>query len=322
MRLDLDLADGSRVIGVPAVEAVPIETAYAKFNIPLKQILSIKMDADHETAALELRNGDKLKGALGLEAVKLETIFGKVTIGREHVREVRVVLAGRALPPALKEGLVLHYAFDRVEDEKVTDQSGKEHHGRVRGATWAAARAGDGAFEFNGRTACIEVGPTELFKTQGALSGCAWIRRLSRDGIVLSNYRGGAAYAGQFFFQIDGEGVLDLIFGQGGPTEFLRYRAAKPDLVPAGAWHHIAFTYDEQRGARQKARFFIDGDEIREYAIQGEGTGGVVLQTSDLLKIMSDGAGAAHSKGAVDEVMLWQRALSAQEVRQLYELQQ
>lgn len=98
LRLELKLVDGSRVIGIPGIESVPVETSYAKMDVRLRQIRSVKMSDDHETAAVDLQNGDKIKGVISLAPIKLETAFGKVSVGFEHVRELRVVLTGGALP--------------------------------------------------------------------------------------------------------------------------------------------------------------------------------------------------------------------------------
>ena len=88
LRLELDLVDGSHIIGVPSIESMPVQTSYANMDIPLKEISTVRMDADHETASLDLRNGDKLKGVINLKPIDLETIFGKVSVGIEHIKEI------------------------------------------------------------------------------------------------------------------------------------------------------------------------------------------------------------------------------------------
>ena len=97
LRLELDLTDGSRIIGTPGIDDLSVQTSYAKMDIPLHQILAIKMGDDHETAAFDLRNGDKLKGVLTLGPINLETVFGKVSIGIEHIKDLRVMIGGGAL---------------------------------------------------------------------------------------------------------------------------------------------------------------------------------------------------------------------------------
>jgi len=98
VRLALDLMDGSHIIGTPGIGSVPVQTAYAKMDVPLKFILSLKLGEDHQAAAIDLQNGDKLKGVIKLEPLQLETVFGKVSVAVEHIRILRVVLSGGALP--------------------------------------------------------------------------------------------------------------------------------------------------------------------------------------------------------------------------------
>ena len=92
LRLELNLIDGSRTIGVPTIESVPIQTSYAKMDVPLKQVLAIKVDENRETASIDLCNGDKLKGVVSLAPIKLRTIFGDMAISIEHVRDSRILL--------------------------------------------------------------------------------------------------------------------------------------------------------------------------------------------------------------------------------------
>ncbi|MCG3147155.1 MAG: hypothetical protein PCFJNLEI_00592 [Verrucomicrobiae bacterium] len=321
LRLELDLIDGSRLIGIPSLEAVSVQTSYAKMAVPLSRLLTIKMGADHETATLDLRNGDQLKGVISLGPIKLETVFGQVAVGVALIRELRVALPGRALLAALREGLVLHYSFDRDEGGTVTDGSGKQNGGTVRGARWTPKGKAGGAYDFDGTDAFIELGPSRLYKATGQLSGCAWVQPRGKSAIVLSNYRGGGAYKGQFFFAADNSGVLDVIFGQD-PGVLLRY-ITKGLEIPMGDWHHVAFSYDETRGAGQKVKFYFDGKEAGVGLIQGEGNGGPILDTADNLRIMAHRATGAntHSAGLVDEVMLFDRALQESEIQEIYESQ-
>ena len=94
LSLELDLVDGSHIIGVPSIESVSVQTPYAKVEISLNQILSITIDDDHQTATFDLRNGDKLAGALDLEPIELQTLFGKVLVDAAHMTKVRTVTGG------------------------------------------------------------------------------------------------------------------------------------------------------------------------------------------------------------------------------------
>jgi hypothetical protein len=96
-RLTLELLDGSRVIGVPTIRTVPVETPYAKINVPLERILSIRINEKQKTAAFELQNGDRLNGTIDLGPIELETVFGKASIATELIRSIGVASSG-ALP--------------------------------------------------------------------------------------------------------------------------------------------------------------------------------------------------------------------------------
>ena len=98
LALTIALVDGSRICGVPGIKSVPVQTDYARMDIPLRLIGAIEVNEDHETASVVLHNGDTLKGALGLGRIELETVFGKVSVGIEHITNLRVTQGGRALP--------------------------------------------------------------------------------------------------------------------------------------------------------------------------------------------------------------------------------
>ncbi|MEI6217289.1 MAG: hypothetical protein WCP86_00155 [bacterium] len=99
LRLELDLVDGSHIVGTPSLASVPVQTSYAKMDIQMKQILTIKIDDNRETASIALRNGDRLKGVINLEPIHLETVFGTVKIGIEQISGLRTILTGSWITP-------------------------------------------------------------------------------------------------------------------------------------------------------------------------------------------------------------------------------
>ncbi len=91
IRLELELIDGSRILGAPKLESVQLKTPYAKMNIALEEILEISMIDDHRTAMLEMWNGDKITGAVDLKSLKIKTIFGAATIPIDTVQTIQVL---------------------------------------------------------------------------------------------------------------------------------------------------------------------------------------------------------------------------------------
>ncbi len=310
----LELSDGSRVIGTPGIEAVAVQTSYAKMNVPLKQILTLKMGDDHETAALEMQNGDTLKGVITLAPITLETVFGKAAIGTEHIRVLSVRATGGALPESLRKGLVLYYSFDRDDGEKVMDLSGSGNHGAVAGAKFSSAGKIGGAYQFNGKDSYIDT--QRNLTGMNEITACGWV--------FFSEPPGDSHLVGQF-----GGGVSEDVWGLAGGGHAGGNSRRSWAGVNAGGnlftvqgsevernrWRHVCLTF-----ARGKAlSLYENGVLIQSVPVPDQ-----PLRTNPRYTTKvgaSQNADAYWANGLIDEVMIYNRALSADEVKNLYEAQ-
>lgn len=308
-RLTLDLLDGSRIIGTPDINIVPVQTSYAKMDVPLKEILSLKMGDDQETASIALRNGDKLTGFLNIGPINLETIFGKVVIGVEHVRELRVVLSGElTLPASLRKGLVLYYSFDRPgSGGAVIDKSGKGNHGKVKGAKWAAA-GNYGSYVLSENTDEITSSDLHLPTGDAARTVSFWFALNANTSASAGSFVSwGTGQHNQsstigFDRRVDRHGVS---FGQYGAVDVSSKKITKPD-----EWHHAVFVYT----GSGNMRFYVDGADHGLQADEIQSPINTVLSGQVRL-------GASDLKCQLGEVMIYDRALSEQEVDQIFNLQ-
>ena len=66
LQLELEICDGSLVIGTPSIDSIPLQTSYAKMDIKLARIISMKIGDDHKSVVIALRNGDKLNFQQGI----------------------------------------------------------------------------------------------------------------------------------------------------------------------------------------------------------------------------------------------------------------
>jgi len=137
LRLAVDLFDGSRLIGVPALATVPVQTSYAKMDVPLAQIQSLKIGADHETVTLDLINGDRLTGVISLKPIELKTVFGTVAVGIEHIQQLDIVLGGGTG----QKGLVL---WNRLGSESDVKNSRVGPGGKLNAGRFVEGRFGKG----------------------------------------------------------------------------------------------------------------------------------------------------------------------------------
>ena len=265
-RLELDLVDGSHIIGSPGIESVAVQTSYAKMNVALKEILVIRLEADHETATLDLRNGDKLKGVVSLGPIKLETVYGSVTVGIEHVRQLAVVISGGPLPDALRQGLVLYYPFDKDEDGKVIDTSGKKTEGEVRGAKWTSQGKVGGAYRFSGGTDHILVDSPALRKSSSdSFSVAVWLYaealNPNDENTVFGISAPRGVNDGAFSYRIglgrpNGQGT-DFALGFT-PGTWCRDNSVSPFMVglKEKQWYHAVGVYD-----KGDIRLYVNGEE-------------------------------------------------------------
>jgi hypothetical protein len=291
-------------------------------DIPLKQIVTIKIAEDRERASVHLKNDDTLNGVLTLGPIEVTTLFGKVSIGIEHIEQFAVIPGGKTLPASFKHGLVLHYSFDKKEEDKATDTSGARRHGRLHGSTWTGRGKVGGARAFNGKSDYIYRNYTEsspLFPKDTPISIAVWFRTSVPSPIhqsIVGTHYAGAGHDG-YLFSVDAQSHAgELRWGpsiRGGAVWSRR-------PVNDGKWHHAVGVWDGKRSS-----LYVDG------VLQGTGatTGAMPYSHRASFRVghlQNNNArwardGFFYFRGTIDELMIFNRALSESEIQQLWRLQ-
>jgi hypothetical protein len=236
---------------------------------------------------------------------------------------------------SLREGLVLDMTFDQDEASsgvitdssgkakggKITDHSGQGNHGVAAGVRWTADGKRGGAYEFtdDGDEIVISNNPSLNPKQ---LTLAAWIKTSCMDAIWRrifdKSYTQGYALsiAGDFGKQT-WRGQASLEMGPGTHFGVTRIKVAD------GQWHQVVATFD---GTDQL--LFVDGKlEARPLRWKKGGKLGATdfnlvigCNRSNLSPAEND-LGASF-RGLIAKPMMWNRALSANEVVFLYQSQQ
>ena len=222
----------------------------------------------------------------------------------------RPLVPGRPpLPANLFQGLVLYYTFDKNEGDKVTDKSGCGNHGKVRGATWTSAGKVAGAYRFDkaAKTQCILV-PDSVSVAPKMITTAAWIRTTQEDGtwarILDKDWRKG------YDLCLGGDFQGKQFRGQVGSE--MNGHAVFRGRVTDGQWHHVLATFDGQ-----VQRLYIDGKPVGQTPWAGE----MGASNGDLAIGNGQNPGAGEPlafDGIIDEVMIWNRALSEEEIGHVY----
>ena len=308
-RLALDLSDGSHVLGTVNIASIRVRTPYAKIDIPLEQILSVMIEEHGEKASLELRNGDRLTGVLDLQAIELKTLFGTVAIQLGHITGIQQT--GRALPASAEKGLVLHYSFDeKPRDNKATDYSPGGNHGTVHGAQWTAKGKVGGAYRFDGRDDFITADDSSSLDIQHEVTVMAWIkpRKLDSRQVFVAKTAGGD---NTWLVEIN-----PIDFALGKMNFYLYTGGAEANFGSSQrittSWHHIAVVYDST-----EKRIYLDGklDSVLPFS-------GTILLNDQPLTVGDWASKDRPFGGLIDEVIVWRRALSEAEVKQIYHFQE
>ena len=206
------------------------------------------------------------------------------------------------------EGLVLAFSFDEGSGDVAEDSSGNGHNGTIDNPTWVDGKFGK-ALKFAGAGS----GTWVTIESSDALNvnECtfmAWINAETWDGtrqIVGKSVHGGCGGRGQYGLFSE-KGVLKLRF----ETEDGR-ADVNADLPETNNWLHIAFTNDGEM-----ASLYIDGEVIAQGDIPG-----ALKSIDDPLRIAQDCDRPNNVfTGMIDEVRLWNRALSEGDINTLMNL--
>lgn len=225
----------------------------------------------------------------------------------------RIVIVVSWGTPSHDPSLLLYYPFNG----NANDESGHNHHGTVNAVTLVADRFGNPnrAFLFNGFSSYVNAGTDTALNPRNALTISVWIK-----------YNGGFNYRHIFTKWDIVDGVNERTYAVGiHPTNRLRFTISRDGtdasavsvldssvLSVTGNWIHVAATWN---GGTM--RLYKNGIEVGSGFINGmarspntrTAVGGILGRNGDPPLYMFN--------GAIDDIRLYNRALTQQEVQDL-----
>jgi hypothetical protein len=174
----------------------------------------------------------------------------------------------------------------------------------------------DGAFVFNGTTSYIKI--DDLTNPSGAWthSVVAWINSsdLGMFDLTWIGDTNAATTRQSFTFQ---EGGQNLTLGINGSN--VQFTFSSP--LQKSKWHHVVYTFNggAAGSASTAYKVFVDGVEANQTG--GVGTGTLSLPGDSAIWIGRDFSGTYNFKGSIANFRLFNRALGADEIWQLYAYQ-
>ena len=212
----------------------------------------------------------------------------------------------------INKGLVGHWPLDSTHlnstTNRVDDIGGYGNHGTNSGASLTTDRHGqaNGAMSFDGLSNYINCGNGESLKPTTAITVELWTKVNSTKSLQFCIGYGNTGYSGWWV----GLSNNIVTWNIGNGTAFRRKTF---DLSPNQlAWHHIVGTYDNV-----SVKLYVDGDYKGSLGLAGpiNYTGLTACRIGQTEGLHVD----RYFNGTIDEVRIYDRALSEPEIEKLYE---
>jgi hypothetical protein len=192
------------------------------------------------------------------------------------------------------------YAFDGTTEDAV----GNNDATLVAGATFAEGKNGQGV-ALNGSSQYVDTGAA-LLETSGNYTATAWLKLNKADGAFQTVVSQDGPRDSAFFLQYSGQ---DQRFAMSFPGQ----RALSPAKPNPGQWYHLTGVRDVVKG---ELKLYVDGELVATKSacsLAAASTGNTVIGRARF-----GGNQVDFLDGTVDQVHLFDRALTDAEVRTLY----
>ena len=229
--------------------------------------------------------------------------------------------AGQASPagkrPAYlpRKGLVAFWSADG----HAKDSLGK-HHGTTHGSmTFTTGRRGKakGAFGFNGKSGFVTIPDSAPLDTDDAFTLAAWINPSAytdqhRNSLTIFAKWYHSETHGDYIFYVNPDGRLCL-YVCAGPRVYKPHYGKS--VVPKNTWTHVAATFDAGT-----IKLYINGRlDVTKVSTKVRRLDPAEYKTDDL-HIGAHYNNANNFNGAIDDVGIWNRALSAEEIQSVFKM--
>ena len=274
--------------------------------------------------------------------IQFATETDGATIDSTNIDSAILVFPATATPtlPALPSGAISHWKFDEgagtnADDSLRDDADPDENDGTISGAAYVNSPFSK-ALSFNSGSSnyvSIENESKFDFIRTGAFTIEAWIKtNTSGSGIseIVSKMANSSPFKGYEFFMLNNTGKLRGLLVNScqtftnsngyGVCDNIAY-AEGSTLVNDNKWHHVAMVYDGTTFvSASNIKFYVDGSPDVSTILTDSDSSVLYNTLSDIIKnniplnIGSRNNQTSYFNGFIDEVVVYNRALSASEV--------
>jgi hypothetical protein len=198
-------------------------------------------------------------------------------------------------------GPVAAYGFEEGTGTTTADASGSGNQGSISGATWTTAGRFGRALTFDGSNDRININDSSSLDLTNAMTIEAWVYPTALSGwrtVLLKESTSGLAYA----LYAHDNAPRPAAYVRGGSVD---QSITGVSQLPLNAWTHLAATF----GA-STLRLYVNGSLVRTGSVSG-----TIAASSLPLRIGGNAPWGEYFAGRIDEVRIYNRALSQAEIQ-------
>ena len=200
------------------------------------------------------------------------------------------------------ETLILYFSFDELDDGMAVDHSQYGNNGVLNGDPQLADGKFGKAMKFNGTTDWVEVPHDDILTVETSVTVMAWINAERHMGPNNQRWQGILA---------KGNSPRSYSFYTESPSECMHFVAGGGSVcttkIPLNEWQHVVAQLDS--GTH---RYWLNGENI--YESGGKSASPGAADTSNVFVGTTAEGANRRFLGLIDEVRIWNRALSEEEV--------
>ncbi len=205
----------------------------------------------------------------------------------------------------VSSGLIAAYNFNAGSGSTLADITGKGHAGTITGATWTASGKNGGALTFNGTSNWVTVADTNDLDFTTGFTIEAWVKPSSTTGwrtIAMKEAAGSMPYG---LYATDDTGRPPAIYGRVGAPG-TEVRATGGSVLPTTSWSHVTGTYNGSI-----LRLYVNGVQVGTANLSGN-----LATSTGVLRIGGNGMWGEYFGGQMDDLRIYNRALTSTEIVQ------
>lgn len=199
-----------------------------------------------------------------------------------------------------RSGLIGKWQFNTGSGSVAYDNAGN-NDGTISGATWCSGRI-ENALEFDGNNDYVQVPEDPIFDIQDSITFMAWVKPKKFKTAKIAEK---GDWDGYGIYLDKWKGWKASVKFEDNSSQSLKWGEGRPSLYQ---WYHIAMTYDNIQ-----LKLYVNG-ELKD----SEDVSGNLKNNSRDIDFGSDGGAQKFFKGIIDEIYLYDRALSITEIEDYY----